>query len=101
MRSSNDLNGRDTTTGRPWSASQRYVGTTTHWVTPWHHRPRRLETLIARCRELFHQQVYLLIAAIATVPGALIQPVFGWKAIDSFSAQDEERQRPEGALYTP
>lgn len=61
----------------------------------------RLETLIARRRELFNQQVYLLNTAIATVPAVFIRPIFGWKSIDSFSAEDDERQRPEAVVYTP
>lgn len=54
----------------------------------------RLETLIARRRELFNQQVYSYNVSVATVPGALLRPLFGWKIVDSFSADEGERSRP-------
>lgn len=59
----------------------------------------RLETLIARRRELFNNQVYQYNVAITTVPGALLRPLFGWKEVDMFSADDEERERPTADIY--
>ena len=58
----------------------------------------RLETLIARRRELFNEQVYQYNATIQQVPAVLLRPLFGWKAVDSFSASDEERRRPEASI---
>jgi hypothetical protein len=55
----------------------------------------RLETLIARRRELFNEQVYQYNATIQQVPAVVLQPLFGWKAVDSFSANEQERQQPE------
>ena len=54
----------------------------------------RLETLIARRRELFNEQVYQYNATIQQLPAAVLRPLFGWKPVDSFSASEEERQRP-------
>jgi hypothetical protein len=54
----------------------------------------RLETLIARRRELFNEQVYQYNATIGQVPALLLRPLFGWKAVDSFSAEPGERARP-------
>jgi hypothetical protein len=59
----------------------------------------RLETLIARRRELFNNQVYQYNVAIATVPGTLLRPLFGWKEVEMFSADEEERERPTADLY--
>ena len=59
----------------------------------------RLETVIARRRELFNNQVYLVNTAITTVPGALLRPLFGWKEVEMFSAEEEERARPEATIY--
>ena len=59
----------------------------------------RLETLIARRRELFNNQVYQYNVAISTIPGALLRPFFGWKEVESFSADDEERERPTADIY--
>jgi LemA protein len=59
----------------------------------------RLETVIARRRELFNNQVYQLNVAITTVPGALLRPLFGWKEVEMFSADEEERGRPEAEIY--
>ncbi len=58
----------------------------------------RLETLIARRRELFNQQVYQYNATILQVPALFLRPLFGWKTVDSFSADDEERARPEASV---
>jgi len=59
----------------------------------------RLETLIARRRELFNNQVYQYNVAITTIPGALLRPFFGWKEVEMFSADDEERERPDADIY--
>jgi LemA protein len=60
----------------------------------------RLETLIARRRELFNNQVYLVNTAISTVPGMWLRPIFGWRTVDYFSAEPDERQRPQTGLAT-
>lgn len=54
----------------------------------------RLETLIARRRELFNEQVYVYNTTISTVPGMILRPVFGWRTVESFSATDRERGVP-------
>ena len=59
----------------------------------------RLETLIARRRELFNNQVYLYNVKIQTVPAVFVRPLFGWKAVDSFSADETERERPTADIY--
>jgi len=59
----------------------------------------RLETLIARRRELFNNQVYQYNVAITTIPGALIRPMFGWKEVEMFAADDAERERPTADIY--
>jgi LemA protein len=56
----------------------------------------RLETLIARRRELFNEQVYQHNVKITTVPGLLLRPFFGWKTVQSFSASGAERRPPLG-----
>jgi LemA protein len=60
----------------------------------------RLETLIARRRELFNNQVYLYNVKIQTVPAVFIRPLFGWKTVDSFSVEDDERERPAANIYS-
>ena len=59
----------------------------------------RLETVIARRRELFNNQVYQYNVAITTIPGALLRPLFGWQEVEMFSADDEERERPTADIY--
>ena len=59
----------------------------------------RLETLIARRRELFNNQVFQYNVAITTIPGALLRPLFGWKEAEMFSADDEARERPPADIY--
>lgn len=59
----------------------------------------RLETLIARRRELFNNQVYQHNLVITTVPAMFIRPLFGWKTVDSFSIDDQERERPTANIY--
>jgi len=58
----------------------------------------RLETLIARRRELFNNQVYTYDVAITTIPGMLIRPLFGWREVEMFEADDGERSKPEIVL---
>jgi LemA protein len=58
----------------------------------------RLETLIARRRELFNEQVYQYNATIQQLPAVVLRPLFGWKAVDSFSAEPSERERPDVAV---
>jgi LemA protein len=53
----------------------------------------RLETLIARRRELFNEQVYAYHTAIDTLPGVLLRPAFGWRHIAFFRAEADERER--------
>ena len=60
----------------------------------------RLENLIARRRELFNQQVYTYNVTITTVPGLVLRPLFGWREVDSFSAESGERERPQASIYT-
>jgi LemA protein len=57
----------------------------------------RLETLIAQRRELFNDQVYLANTAIDTLPGLLLKPFFGWKALEMFRAADVELAHPARA----
>ncbi len=59
----------------------------------------RLETLIARRRELFNNQVYQYNSTILQVPATFLRPLFGWKTVDSFSADETERERPATVLY--
>jgi LemA protein len=54
----------------------------------------RLETVIARRRELFNEQVYCYDATIAQVPALFLRPLFGWKPVEMFSVQPDERLRP-------
>jgi LemA protein len=61
----------------------------------------RLETLIARRRELFNNQVYQYNSTILQVPAAFLRPLFGWKPVDSFSASEDERLRPEASVSLP
>mgnify|MGYP001822386857 FL=1 len=60
----------------------------------------RLETLIARRRELFNNQVYMHNLVISTVPAVFIRPLFGWKEVEMFTADDEQRERPEVTVST-
>jgi len=59
----------------------------------------RLETLIARRRELFNNQVYQYNVAITTVPGALLRPLFGWREVEMFSTEEDERERPAATVW--
>jgi LemA protein len=58
----------------------------------------RLETLIARRRELFNNQVYQYNSTILQIPAAFLRPLFGWRTVDSFSASESERVRPEAGV---
>lgn len=58
----------------------------------------RLETLIARRRELFNEQVYQYQSGIHQLPGVLLRPLFGWRDIPMFDA-GEERERPDATVY--
>ncbi len=60
----------------------------------------RLETVIARRRELFNNQVYQYNSTILQVPATFMRPLFGWKTVDSFSVDDEERERPLVDVYS-
>lgn len=59
----------------------------------------RIETVIARRRELFNNQVYQYNSTILQVPAAFMRPLFGWKPVEMFSADDEERERPTADIY--
>jgi LemA protein len=58
----------------------------------------RLETLIARRRELFNEQVYQYDATIQQWPALLLRPIFGWRTVEPFSAHPDERARPVADL---
>jgi LemA protein len=58
----------------------------------------RLETLIARRRELFNQQVYEYNTTIAQLPAVLLASLFGWRPRALFEAAEAERLRPEVGL---
>ena len=60
----------------------------------------RLEDMIADRRELYNDQIYRYNTRIDQVPGALIAPVFGWEPREFFTADDEERARPDADLRT-
>ncbi len=60
----------------------------------------RLETLIARRRELFNNQVYQYNSTILQVPAVFLRPLFGWRPVESFSVDDEERERPRADIYS-
>jgi LemA protein len=57
----------------------------------------RLETLIARRRELYNEQVYTYNVRITTMPAMLLRPIFGWRTVAMFAAADDERTRPLAA----
>jgi LemA protein len=60
----------------------------------------RLEDMIADRRELYNDQIYRYNTRIDQVPGALIAPLFGWQPREFFTADDEERARPDADLRT-
>ena len=47
----------------------------------------RLETLIARRRELFNEQVYQYNATIQQLPAVVLRPLFGWKTVELLQRQ--------------
>jgi LemA protein len=55
----------------------------------------RLETLIARRRELYNEQVYQHNVTITQVPAVFLAGIFGWRPLPSFAAEAPERARPE------
>jgi LemA protein len=60
----------------------------------------RLEDMIADRRELYNDQIYRYNTRIDQVPGALIAPVFGWRPREFFTADEEDRARPDADLRT-
>ena len=60
----------------------------------------RLEDMIADRRELYNDQIYRYNTRIDQVPGALIAPVFGWHPREFFTADDEDKLRPDADLRT-
>jgi LemA protein len=60
----------------------------------------RLEDMTADRRELYNDQIYRYNTRIDQVPGALIAPLFGWQPREFFTADDEERARPDTDLRT-
>jgi LemA protein len=55
----------------------------------------RVETVIARRRELFNEQVYQYNATIQQLPAVILADVFGWRPRELFEASEPERLRPE------
>lgn len=58
----------------------------------------RLETLIARRRELLNEQVYQHNATITQLPAVLLAGTFDWKPLPFFDTQPAERVRPEARV---
>jgi LemA protein len=58
----------------------------------------RLEGMIADRRELYNDQVYRYNTRISQVPGTLIAPLFGWRAREFFTAETDDRTRPDTDL---
>jgi LemA protein len=58
----------------------------------------RLEGMIADRRELYNDQVYRYNTRITQLPGALLAPLFGWRAREFFAAEPVERARPDTDL---
>ena len=56
----------------------------------------RLEGMIADRRELYNDQVYRFNTRIGQVPGALIAPLFGWRARPFFDAEPGADAVPPG-----
>jgi hypothetical protein len=54
--------------------------------------------MIADRRELYNDQVYRYNTRISQVPGALLAPIFGWRAKASFTAEASDRERPDTDL---
>jgi LemA protein len=60
----------------------------------------RLEDMIADRRELYNDQIYRYNTRIDQVPGALIAPLFGWPTRQFFTADTDDRARPDADLRT-
>jgi LemA protein len=60
----------------------------------------RLETVIARRRELFNEQVYQYNATIQQLPAAVLAGLFGWVPRPLFETAAPERVRPEVGIQT-
>ena len=60
----------------------------------------RLEDMIADRRELYNDQIYRYNTRIDQVPGALIAPLFGWQTREFFTADTDDRARPDADLRT-
>ena len=58
----------------------------------------RLETMIARRRELFNNQVWMYQVNVHSFPTVLLRPLFGWEDVEMFSAEPEEREKPSTSL---
>jgi LemA protein len=58
----------------------------------------RLEGMIADRRELYNDQIYRYNTRITQLPGALLAPLFGWRAREFFAAEPVERARPDTDL---
>jgi LemA protein len=59
---------------------------------------QRVETVIARRRELFNEQVYQYNTTIRQIPAVLLAGVFGWQPRELFETSEPERLRPEVGL---
>ena len=58
----------------------------------------RLEGMIADRRELYNDQVYRYNTRITQVPGALLAPLFGWRAREFFAVDPADAIRPDTDL---
>jgi LemA protein len=58
----------------------------------------RLEGIIADRRELYNDQVYRHNTRIATLPTALLAPIFGWQPREFFRTEPGEAWRPDIGL---
>jgi hypothetical protein len=48
---------------------------------------------------IFMTDVWTHDPVISTVLAAFVRPLFGWKEVEMFSADDEERERPVASVY--
>ena len=58
----------------------------------------RLEAMIAARRELYNDQVYRYNTRISQFPGALLAPMFGWRAREFFAAVPGDMAVPDADL---
>ena len=58
----------------------------------------RLEAMIAARRELYNDQVYRYNTRISQFPGALLAPMFGWRAREFFAAVPGDTAVPDPDL---